>query len=85
MENNTKNTNIQKPISLIIEEAKSTVANAINSVQLHPTILEMIMKELYLEVQDQANVMTQREKHEYERLLIESINVENEVSDEEAE
>ena len=75
MEKNTKNTNnIQKPISLIIEESKNIIVNAVNSVSLHPVLLEMIMKELYLEVQNQAIVTTQREKKEYEKLLNVEIN-----------
>ena len=72
---NTKNTNnIQKPISLIIDESKNAIVDAINNVQLHPVLLEMILKELYLEVQNQAIAATQREKNEYERLLNENIN-----------
>lgn len=75
MENNKiQNTNsIQKPISLIIEESKSTIVDAINSARLHPILLEMIVKELYLEIQSQARMMSEREKVEYENMLKESI------------
>ena len=78
MENNTNN--IQKPISLVIEEAKNSIVYAINNAQLHPVLLEMIMKELYMEIQNQVKFTTQREKEEYERVLVEAMRA-NEVSD----
>jgi hypothetical protein len=78
MENNTNN--IQKPISLVIEEAKNSIVYAINNAQLHPVLLEMIIKELYMEIQNQVKSTTQREKEEYERVLVEAMRV-NEVSD----
>ena len=79
MINNTNN--IQKPISLVIEDAKSTIVNAVNSVQLHPILLEMIVKELYLEVQNQARIVAQNEKFEYEKTLSECMLKENEVTE----
>ena len=73
MMNNTNN--IQKPVSMVIEESKNIIVNAINSVQLHPTLLEMIVKELYLEIQGQVTATAQREKAEYENALAESMRV----------
>lgn len=64
--------NIQKPISMVIEESKNAIVNVINSVQLHPMLLEMIVKELYLEIHHQATATAQREKEGYERTLTES-------------
>lgn len=72
--------NIQKPISMVIEESKNTIVNAINSVQLHPTLLEIIIKELYLEVQNQAKVIAENERYEYERKLSECM-LENKVTE----
>ena len=40
-----------KPISVIINEAKQSLADTINSLQFSPTILEMILKDIYMEVQ----------------------------------
>ena len=76
MENNTTN-NIQKPISMIIKESKDIIVNAMNSVSLHPTLLEMIMKELYLEIQNQVKVTFERERYEYEKMLSEYVLKEN--------
>lgn len=67
MENMTNN--IQKPISLVMEEAKKTIIDAINGVQLHPTLLEMIMKDIYVEIQEHVKVTTEREMQEYNRAL----------------
>lgn len=46
------NSNKQKPISIIVEEARQTIADAINSLHLSPTILEPIMKDIFQEVQE---------------------------------
>ena len=72
---------MEKPVSLIMEEAENTIVDAINSVQLHPTLLEMIMKNLYLEVKEQANVIRQREKDDYKRATMEETERENEDSE----
>ena len=63
------NNNIQKPISLIIEEGKMTIINAINELNLHPTLLEPILKDIYTEVQMQARMALERETAEYQRML----------------
>ena len=72
---------MEKPVSLIVEEAENTIVNAINSVQLHPTLLEMIMRNLYLEVKEQARVTCQREKDDYKRAIMEETERENEDSE----
>ena len=72
---------MEKPVSMIIEEAENTIVNAINSVQLHPTLLEMIMRNLYLEVKEQARVTRQREKDDYKRATMEETERENEDSE----
>lgn len=59
--------NLQKPVALIVEEAENTIVNAINSVQLHPSLLEIIMKGLYLEVKEQARITSEREKDDYKK------------------
>lgn len=72
---------MEKPVSLIIEEAENTIVNAINSVQLHPTLLEMIMRNLYLEVKERARVTSQKEKDDYKRAIMEETERENEDSE----
>lgn len=80
MENNNTINNIQKPVSLIMTEAKENIVNAINEVQLHPVVLEMIVKELYMEIKDQAKMMIERESAEYQRTLMEAMKA-NEVKE----
>lgn len=41
---------MDKPLSLKIEETKSALVNAINNSQLHPYILDSIVKDLYNEI-----------------------------------
>jgi len=41
---------MDKPLSLRIEETKQTFINAINNSQLHPYILDSIVKDIYNEI-----------------------------------
>ena len=41
---------MDKPLSLKIEETKTTIVNAINNSQLHPYILDSIIKDIYNEI-----------------------------------
>ena len=66
-----ENNNLTKPISLAIDDAKNSIIQAINNTHLHITLVEMIMKELYMEVQEQAKLTKERELNEYNRQLAE--------------
>lgn len=59
---------IQKPVSMVIDETREKFVKAINESNLHMTILEMIVKELYLEIRTQAELVSANEKAEYESL-----------------
>lgn len=48
MEN--KDNQVEKPITMVIEETKNNLVNVINQSGLHPFILDSIMKELYNEI-----------------------------------
>ena len=48
MEN--KNNQVEKPITMVIEDAKNNLINVINQSGLHPFILDSIMKELHNEI-----------------------------------
>lgn len=66
--NNTTNTNnIEKPISLILKESKRVIIDAVNSTNLHPTLLELIIKDVYNEVRERANYQYEFDKNEYEK------------------
>ena len=56
---------INKPVSMVLNEAK----DVIDSVQLHPTLLEMVIKDIYNEVKYNAVAFSEREKAEYEQAL----------------
>lgn len=57
---------MDKPISIILEEAKQSIADAVNNANLHPALLEPIIKDLYTEVQYHAKMQYQKDKNEYE-------------------
>lgn len=60
---------MEKPISLIIEEAKTDIVNAVNNTNLHPSILLPIIKDIYEEVLHTAQLQYEKEKQEYESSL----------------
>lgn len=60
---------MNKPFSLIVQETKQELVNIINNSNLHPSVVEMIVKEIYLEV-NRLNIETTRT--EKERYLQES-------------
>lgn len=73
---NTNSTTINKPVSLVLEESKQIIVNAINSVNLSPIFLEPMLKDIYNEVYQQKTIQYEREKAEYERALIEQKQIE---------
>lgn len=54
---------MDKPISIIIEETKKSLADTINNCNLHPSIIEMIIKDIYWEV-NHLSVETKRKEKE---------------------
>lgn len=57
----------KKPISIMIEDAKKTIAQTIVNCQLPPAIMEMVMKELYAEVQNIALQQLEKDMTEYNK------------------
>lgn len=60
---------MNKPISIILTEAKQSIAESVNSTQLSPVLLEPIIKDLYIEIQQLAAQQYNTEKTEYEKSL----------------
>lgn len=60
---------MDKPISVTIEESKKILADTINSLQLHPYILEPILKGLYEEVEEIKRETYQSELQNYNNSL----------------
>ena len=46
---------MDKPVSIIIMEARKTIEDAINSTQLEPSILSLILKDVCKEVEQASN------------------------------
>lgn len=57
----------KKPISIRIEDAKKTLAQTIVNCQLPPAIMEMVVKELYAEVQAIALQQLEKDRTEYNK------------------
>ena len=56
---------MNKPFSIIIEETKQKLVDVINQSNLHPSIVELIIKDIYFEV-NQLNIETiAKEKEHY--------------------
>lgn len=58
-----------KPISILIQEAKNDIAEAINKQELHSSILRMLLKEIYDEVCMLDSQIVTKEKADYENSL----------------
>ena len=60
---------MNKPISVKIEETKKSIADTLNESQLHPYIMDSLMRELYEEVHSLYIRTVQVEKDEYKKSL----------------
>ena len=60
---------MDKPISIKIEETKKSIADILNESQLHPYIMDSLMRELYEEVHSLYIRTVQAENDEYKKSL----------------
>lgn len=68
---------MNKPFSLIVEETKEELINVINKSNLHPSAMEMILKEIYMEINRLKNETMIREKEQFaEEMRKEAIDAE---------
>lgn len=74
--NNTNQT-IDMPMSVYIQESKQKIINTINACGLHISLVEMIMKDLYNEIKQQADITREYELNEYQKALTEAISKED--------
>ena len=56
---------MDKPISIIVEETKQSLADVINNCKLHPVVLEMIIKDVYLDICQFNIANINKEKEQY--------------------
>lgn len=67
-----------KPISVMIHDARVEIIDAINRQNLHPAILLPIIESIYMDVSKTAEVQYKNEKKEYEKSLEKESQVINE-------
>lgn len=60
---------MDKPISVQINEARDKIVNCINELNLHPSILMPIIKDVYSEIQKIEVQTEQKELEEYKKSL----------------
>lgn len=56
---------MNKPFSIIVEETKQELISVINKSNLHPTALEMIVKDIYLEINRLSTETKTKEREQY--------------------
>ena len=60
---------MEKPVSIIIMEARKTIEDAINSTQLEPSILSLILKDICKEVEQASNAKLMADITKYNKEL----------------
>lgn len=72
-----------KPTSIAIEETKNSIIDIINKSKLHPSIIELMLKGIYLETVILSNDVFQQEKETYLKEIIKENNYQLKESTEE--
>ena len=60
---------MNKPISMVINETRISLANVLNTSNLPPCILEMIVKELYDEARQLSSFQSKQDEENYAKAL----------------
>ncbi len=78
---------MEKPASLLIEETRHDIINILNESKLHPSILELIMKDIMNDVTNASTRVKNKELEEYNDKVLEEAknNSENEQTKNNAE
>lgn len=71
---------MKKPASLLIQETRNNIINILNESKLHPSILELIMKDIMNDVTNASARVKNKELEEYNNKVLEEAknNSENE-------
>lgn len=62
---------MEKPASLLIQETRNKIINILNESKLHPSILELIMKDIMNNVTNASTRVKNKELEEYNDKVIE--------------
>lgn len=63
---------MNKPITMVIKETKTKIANICNESGLSPIVLDLIMQGIYSEIHSLAERQTKEEEMSYMKMLEES-------------
>ena len=75
---------MNKPITMVIKETKTKIANICNESGLSPIVLDLIMQGIYSEIHSLAERQTMEEEMSYVKML-EEASKKTEVADENAD
>lgn len=62
---------MERPASLLIQETRHDIINILNESKLHPTILELIMKDIMNDVTNASTRVKNKELEEYNKKVLE--------------
>lgn len=62
---------MEKPASLLIQETRNNILNILNESKLHPSILELIMKDIMNDVTNASTRVKNKELEEYNKKVLE--------------
>lgn len=62
---------MERPASLLIQETRNSIINILNESKLHPSILELIMKDIMNDVINASTRIKNKELEEYNNKVIE--------------
>ena len=79
--------NMERPASLLIQETRNNIINILNESKLHPSILELIMKDIMNDVTNASTRIKNKELEEYNNKVLEEAknNSEDEQTQDNAE
>lgn len=62
---------MEKPASLLIQETRNKIINILNESKLHPSILELIMRDIMNDVTNASTRVKNKELEEYNNKVLE--------------
>lgn len=74
---------MERPASLLIQETRNNIINILNESKLHPSILELIMKDIMNDVINASTRIKNKELEEYNNKVLEE--AENNSEDEQTQ
>lgn len=66
---------MEKPASLLIQETRNKIINILNESKLHPSILELIMRDIMNDVTNASTRIKNKELEEYNNKVLEEAKI----------